>query len=76
MLLKFNLISRFSYLCVFFILFFLCVCIRERWEKETGGGEGGGGSEGANERVRRREIRCKLKKNSKSHWSSRLLNRV
>ena len=71
MLLKFNLISRFSYLRVFF----MCA-LESGGKKRDRRGRRGRGSEGVNERVRRREIRCKLKKNSKSHWSSRLLNRV
>lgn len=71
MLLKCNLISRFLPACLY-------VCIREQQKKETGnkGKQMVRVSKEVNGRVRKREIRCKLKKNSESHWSSRLLNRV
>lgn len=47
-------------------------------ENETGGGRESKArvSKDVNERVWKKEIRCKLRKNSKSLWSSRLLNRV
>lgn len=72
MLLNFNLISRFLPPCLY-------VHIRKdqkESEKKKERKQRVRVSKEVNVNVWKREIRCKLKKNSKSHWSSRLLNRV
>lgn len=76
MMLNFNLISRFCRHALN-----LCVCERESrgrscWRKGKMGKKCERANERVNEKVRKTEIRCKLKNNSESHWSPRLLNRV